>query len=62
MNDSKVIVDLICNNCQMSMHIHNCRTLLGNNVCNCNKSEFYDVVISGNILDGLKSTVTVVGN
>jgi hypothetical protein len=31
----------------MSMHIPNCRTLLGKNVCNCNKPEFYNVVISG---------------
>jgi hypothetical protein len=49
MNDSEIDVDLICKNCQhqISMHMPNCRTILGHNVCNCNKPEFYNVVISG---------------
>lgn len=53
MNESEVDVDLICKNCQhqVSLHMPNCTTLLedGNdeNVCNCNKPEFYNVVISG---------------
>ena len=49
MNESEVDVDLICKNCQhqMPMHMPNCRTLLGDNVCNCNKPEFYNVIISG---------------
>ena len=52
MNESEVNVDLICKNCQhqISLHMPKCTTLLeGNNenVCNCNKSEFYNVAISG---------------
>lgn len=49
MSESKVDADLICRNCQhqMSMHMPNCRTISGHNVCNCNKPEFYNVVISG---------------
>ena len=49
MNDAEVDVNLICKNCQhqMSMHMPNCRTLLDDNVCNCNKPEFFNVIISG---------------
>ena len=54
MNEPEVDVALICKNCQhqISLHMPNCKTLLDNNydddnVCNCNKPEFYNVVISG---------------
>ena len=52
MNESEVNVDLFCKNCQhqISLHMPKCTTLLeGNNenVCNCNKPEFYNVAISG---------------
>ena len=53
MNESEVDVDKLCKNCQhqISLHMPNCTTLLENgnneNVCNCNKPEFYNVVISG---------------
>jgi hypothetical protein len=53
MNESEVDVDKLCKNCQhqISLHIPNCTTLLedGNdeNVCKCNRPEFYNVVISG---------------
>ena len=51
MNESEVDVALICKNCQhqISLHTPNCTTLLDGDgdVCNCNKPEFYNVVISG---------------
>ncbi len=49
MDDSEIDVDLICKNCQhqMSMHMPNCRIISRHNVCNCNKPEFYNMVISG---------------
>lgn len=45
-------VNLLCKNClhQMSMHLPNCTELLDNKdskICNCNKPEFYNIVISG---------------
>ena len=49
MNESEVEVNLLCKNCQhqISMHIPNCSALFRNSICNCNKPEFYNVVISG---------------
>ena len=53
MNDHEVDVDLICKNCQhqISSHMPNCITLIdsndNDNVCNCYKPEFYNIVISG---------------
>ena len=45
-------VNLLCKNClhQMSMHLPNCTELSDNKdskICNCNKPEFYNIVISG---------------
>ncbi len=69
MNKSEVDVDLICNNCQYQISLHplNCTTLLDGNDddgCNCNKPEFYNVVILSleNILDVLKYIATIVEN
>ena len=53
MNESEIEVSLLCKNCQhqMSMHTPNCTVLLdendSTNFCNCNKPEFYNIVISG---------------
>ena len=53
MNESEVDVNLICKNCQhqISLHKPNCTTLLDgshdDNICNCNKPEFYNIAISG---------------
>ena len=49
MNESELEVNLLCKNCQhqISMHVPNCSALLHNGICDCNKPEFYNVVISG---------------
>ena len=50
MNESsEVEVNLLCKNCQhqISMHQPKCSALFHNNICNCNKPEFYNVIISG---------------
>ncbi len=53
MNESEVEVNLMCQNCQhkMSMHLPNCTVLSDENysakICNCNKPQFYNVIISG---------------
>jgi hypothetical protein len=53
MNELEVDVNLICKNCQhqISLYKPNSTTLLDDshddNVCNCNKPEFYNVAISG---------------
>ena len=56
MNEDEVDVNLICKNCQheISLHKPKCTSLLdkdnsnedNDNVCNCNKPEFYNVGIS----------------
>jgi len=52
MSEFEIDTDLICKNCQhpVSLHKPKCTTLLGDNsddnVCNCNKPEFYNVAIS----------------
>jgi hypothetical protein len=53
MNESETEVSLLCKNCQhqLSMHLPTCRTLLDKSnstkICDCNKPEFYNTVISG---------------
>ena len=53
MNEEETDVDIICKNCQhqISMHLPNCTVSLhdDNNkkICDCNKPEFYNAVISG---------------
>jgi hypothetical protein len=48
MIESEADVGLICKNCQhqISLHTPNC-TNDDDNVCNCNKPEFYNIAISG---------------
>ena len=44
-------VNILCKNCQhqVSMHLPNCTILSGDSTktCDCNKPEFYNIVISG---------------
>jgi hypothetical protein len=53
MEEPETEVSLICKNCQhqISMHSPNCRVLSehreSRKICNCNKPEFYNIVISG---------------
>jgi len=53
MDDPITEVNLLCKNClhQMSMHSPSCTVLSDNKdsakICNCNKPEFYNIVISG---------------
>ena len=53
MDEPETEVSLICKNCQhqMSMHLPNCRVLSDDSdstkLCNCNKPEFYNIIISG---------------
>ncbi|HKO41225.1 MAG TPA: hypothetical protein VJU85_08185 [Nitrososphaeraceae archaeon] len=53
MDEPVTEVNLLCKNClhQMSMHLPTCIELSDNKdsakICNCNKPEFYNIVISG---------------
>ena len=53
MNDTDTEdVSVLCKNCQytISMHLPNCTGVSNEShtkICNCNKPEFYNVIISG---------------
>ena len=53
MNEDETDVDIICKNCQhkMSMHLPHCTVSLDDEdnkkICDCNKPEFYNALISG---------------
>src|SRR5687768_18497398 len=53
MDEPTTEVNLLCKNCQhqMSMHLPNCTVLSDDKdsekICNCNKPEFYNIIISG---------------